>query len=80
MELIYLSLSVFLKTKQIQLLADLNLKKTPQLVELVDDSKVIKFRISLSLSLFLNWEKICVSEFCHSLTVNHGYDRMLKNS
>lgn len=25
---------------QIQLLADLNLKKTPQLVELVDDSKV----------------------------------------
>lgn len=28
---------------QIQLLADLNLKKTPQLVELVDDSKVTKF-------------------------------------
>ena len=28
---------------QIQLLADLNLKKTPQLVELVDDSNVIFF-------------------------------------
>lgn len=28
---------------QIQLLADLNLKKTPQLVELVDDSDVIFF-------------------------------------
>lgn len=32
---------------QIQLLADLNLKKTPQLVELVDDSKVRSCRFHL---------------------------------
>lgn len=30
---------------QIQLLADLNLKKTPQLVELVDDGNVMKLLI-----------------------------------
>jgi len=32
---------------QIQLLADLNLKKTPQLVELFDDSKVNESILSL---------------------------------
>lgn len=31
--------------EQIQLLADLNLKKTPQLVELVEDSKVANYFI-----------------------------------
>ncbi|MCI35007.1 fimbrin-like protein 2-like, partial [Trifolium medium] len=33
---------------QIQLLADLNLKKTPQLVELVDDSQDIEELLNLS--------------------------------
>lgn len=34
---------------QIQLLADLNLKKTPQLVELVEDSDVNELPTTLSL-------------------------------
>lgn len=39
---------------QIQLLADLNLKKTPQLVELVDDSKVLMFFLPISFSILFS--------------------------
>lgn len=44
---------------QIQLLADLNLKKTPQLVELVDDSKVI----SKWFPIFIGCKNITMSVF-----------------
>jgi len=40
---------LYLLSDQIQLLADLNLKKTPQLVELADDADVTSFYYSFLL-------------------------------
>lgn len=46
---------------QIQLLADLNLKKTPQLVELVEDSSVMKFCLLMSICPIelIHWDVMC---------------------
>ena len=52
---------------QIQLLADLNLKKTPQLVELFDDSKVNKGRHVLIVYFYFgmfSWNKFHFNPYC----------------
>ncbi|CAN8265678.1 unnamed protein product [Cochlearia groenlandica] len=52
----HLVLGVISQIIKIQLLADLNLKKTPQLVELVDDSKDVEELMSLSPEkILLRW-------------------------
>lgn len=69
---------------QIQLLADLNLKKTPQLVELVEDNSVSHFLITLL--IFFPYDNIffqmmfVLMEVCKFLIMHFQSRRMLRSS
>ncbi|XP_051134617.1 fimbrin-2 [Andrographis paniculata] len=69
----HLVLGVISQIIKIQLLADLNLKKTPQLVELVDDSKDVEELMSLAP------EKILLRWMNFQLKKGGGYSKTVTN-
>ncbi|KAK6163977.1 hypothetical protein DH2020_000841 [Rehmannia glutinosa] len=68
----HLVLGVISQIIKIQLLADLNLKKTPQLVELVDDSKDVEELLSLPPEkILLRWMNFQLKKGGYSKTVTN---------
>ncbi|WOK94133.1 hypothetical protein Cni_G02835 [Canna indica] len=68
----YLVLGLISQIIKIQLLADLNLKKTPQLVELIDDSKDMEEIMSLSPEkLLLKWMNFHLKKAGYKKTVTN---------
>uniref|UniRef100_A0A1J3DBW5 Fimbrin-2 n=2 Tax=Noccaea caerulescens TaxID=107243 RepID=A0A1J3DBW5_NOCCA len=68
----HLVLGVISQIIKIQLLADLNLKKTPQLVELVDDSKDVEELMSLSPEkILLRWMNFQLKKTEYKKTVTN---------
>ncbi|KAA8543569.1 hypothetical protein F0562_021685 [Nyssa sinensis] len=68
----HLVLGVISQIIKIQLLADLNLKKTPQLVELVDDSKDVEELMSLPPEkILLRWMNFQLKKTAYKKTVSN---------
>lgn len=68
----HLVLGVISQIIKIQLLADLNLKKTPQLVELVDDSKDVEELMSLPPEkILLRWMNFQLKKAAYTKTVTN---------
>ncbi|KAF9610517.1 hypothetical protein IFM89_022797 [Coptis chinensis] len=68
----HLVLGLISQIIKIQLLADLNLKKTPQLVELVDDSKDVEELMTLSPEkLLLRWMNFHLKKAGYKRTINN---------
>lgn len=65
----HLLLGLISQIIKIQLLADLNLKKTPQLVELVDDSKVM---ILFYYFFFFQSDNLNIGDFSFTISFENG--------
>ncbi|KAK4750613.1 hypothetical protein SAY87_004095 [Trapa incisa] len=75
----HLILGLISQIIKIQLLADLNLKKTPQLVELVDDSKDVEELLGLAPEkILLKWMNFHLKKAGYKKTVNN-YSSDLKD-